>query len=69
MIELKLRASNADAEADYKDLVMMIDVLRYPLGLFVNIASEVTYAELIPVAPWRSWWFCAINCRSKDCME
>ena len=48
VIELKLRASNADAEADYKDLVMMIDVLRYPLGLFVNIASEVTYAELIP---------------------
>jgi len=48
VLELKLRASKDEAAEDYKSLSKMIEVLRYPLGLFINIASDATYVELIP---------------------
>ena len=48
VIELKLRATAADALADFQSLRSMLEVLRYPLGVFVNIASVVTHADLVP---------------------
>ena len=45
VIELKLRASEAQAVADYENLARMCEVLDYPLGIFVNIASNETYFE------------------------
>jgi hypothetical protein len=48
VIELKLRATAAEALADFKSLRSMLDVLHYPLGVFVNIDAAVTYAELVP---------------------
>lgn len=48
VIELKLRATAAEALADFRSLRSMLDVLHYPLGVFVNIDSAVTHAELVP---------------------
>lgn len=48
VVELKLRARPADALADFESLRAMLDVLRYRLGIFVNIDSAVTHAELVP---------------------
>lgn len=48
VIELKLRATPAEAVADFKSLRAMLDLLRYPLGVFINIAAAVTYADLVP---------------------
>jgi hypothetical protein len=48
VIELKLRATAAEALADFRSLRSMLDVLRYPLGVFVNIDAAVTHAELVP---------------------
>jgi len=48
VIELKLRANAADARADFQSLRSMLDVLHYPVGVFINIDSAVTHAELVP---------------------
>lgn len=48
VLELKLNATPDEALADFHSLATMIKVLRYPVGIFVNIASDATYAELIP---------------------
>lgn len=48
VIELKLNASQAEAMEDFKSLSAMIDVLHYPLGIFVNIASDATHCQLVP---------------------
>ena len=43
-----MRATAAEAAEDFTSLVEMIAVLHYPLGIFVNIASTETYADLVP---------------------
>lgn len=48
VIELKLRATTAEAVADFRNLRSMLDALHYPLGVFINIDSAVTYADLVP---------------------
>ena len=48
VVELKLNATTAEAAEDFESLAAMIQVLHYPLGLFVNIASTVTHADLVP---------------------
>lgn len=50
VIELKLRATAAEAADDFKSLGLMLDVLRYPLGVFINIGANRTWAELLPQA-------------------
>jgi hypothetical protein len=48
VLELKLNATPASAVEDFQSLGEMIQILHYPLGLFVNIGSTTTYAELVP---------------------
>lgn len=48
VVELKLNATAAEAAEDYASLASMIQVLHYPLGVFVNIASSATYADRVP---------------------
>ncbi|PNG53304.1 MULTISPECIES: hypothetical protein [unclassified Variovorax] len=48
VIELKLKGSQADAQEDFESLVAMMDVLAYPIGIFVNIASGHTHAGALP---------------------
>lgn len=50
VIELKLRATAAEAADDFKSLGLMMDVLHYPLGVFINIGANRTWAELLPQA-------------------
>jgi hypothetical protein len=48
VIELKLRATASEAEADFESLRLMLDVLRYPLGIFINIGAARTWSEALP---------------------
>lgn len=48
MVELKLKATATQAAEDFKSLEAMIQVLRYPLGVFINIGSDVTHSALVP---------------------
>ncbi|MEH6416204.1 hypothetical protein [Pseudomonas sp. CGJS7] len=48
VMELKRRAKRRDAIDAFKNLISMIDTLRYPLGVFINIDSLTTWAELVP---------------------
>jgi hypothetical protein len=48
VIELKLRASEDDARGDFESLATIMRTLQYPLGVFINIASFETYAQLTP---------------------
>lgn len=48
VIELKRKSSPAKAARDFANLIQMMDVLSYPAGVFVNIASERTHAESLP---------------------
>lgn len=50
VIELKLRSTAAEAVDDFKSLGLMLNVLRYSLGVFINIGAERTWAELLPPA-------------------
>jgi len=50
VVELKVNATAAEAAEDFESLAAMIQVLRYPVGVFVNIASSVTHANLVPKA-------------------
>jgi hypothetical protein len=50
VVELKLNATMAEAAEDFESLAAMIQLLHYPLGVFVNIASTVTHANLVPAA-------------------
>ena len=50
VIELKLRATVAEALADFQSLGSMLSVLKYRLGIFVNIDTSVTHANLVPDA-------------------
>jgi hypothetical protein len=48
VIELKLRATAAEAADDFKSLGLMLDVLRYPLGIFINIGDARTWSDALP---------------------
>ena len=50
VVELKLRATATRALEDFKSLELMLDKLSYQVGIFVNINSTSTYAELVPAA-------------------
>jgi len=50
VIELKLNASKVRAQNDFNSLAEMINVLQYPLGIFINIASHKTHSELVPLS-------------------
>lgn len=50
VIELKLSASKVQAQDDFNSLAEMINVLQYPLGIFINIASDMTHSELVPLS-------------------
>jgi len=48
VIELKRRAGTRKAQEDFDSIANMIRVLRYPLGVFINIDASKTHAKLIP---------------------
>jgi len=48
--QLKLKGTHADATEDFQSLVTMMDVLTYPLGVFVNVSCADTHAETLPEA-------------------
>lgn len=50
VIELKRMASEAEALGDFDSLIRMLDVLEYPMGVFINIGAQDTHATLIPAA-------------------
>jgi hypothetical protein len=47
VMELKRRATPRTAADAFTNLVAMIDALNYPLGVFINIDSPKTWAELV----------------------
>jgi hypothetical protein len=48
VFELKRKASAKEATEDFANLATMLDILEYPLGVFVNIGSRQTHANLVP---------------------
>lgn len=48
VMELKRRATPRTAADAFENLVAMIDTLNYPLGVFINIDSPRTWAEVVP---------------------
>lgn len=48
VMELKRRATPGTAVDAFTNLVAMIDALKYPLGVFINIDSPKTWAESVP---------------------
>jgi hypothetical protein len=48
VFELKRRASDADASHAFNSLVRMLQVLDYPIGIFVNIDSDATFSASVP---------------------
>jgi len=48
VVELKLRARPAEALGDFQSIRLMLDTLQYPIGVFINIGSTLTYAESLP---------------------
>lgn len=50
VVEIKLHAAEADAVEDFNSLCLMLDVLRYPLGIFINIGDTRTWFEVAPKA-------------------
>lgn len=66
VIEIKRAASPKDAIDDFASLINMIEILDYPLAIFVNIASDNTRADLVP-AEWRDRIVCfAVNLRDGE---
>lgn len=49
VIELKLRAGPKKAAEDFASLISMLDLLDYPIGIFVNIDHSKTHADHVPV--------------------
>lgn len=47
-IALKRRATASDAEDDFKKLQSMLDVLDYPLGVFINIDALTSFSNQLP---------------------
>lgn len=50
VMELKRRATPGTAADALTNLCAMINTLNYPLGVFINIDSPKTWAELVPEA-------------------
>lgn len=50
VMELKRRATPCTAADAFTNLAAMIDALNYPFGIFINIDSPKTWAELVPDA-------------------
>lgn len=50
VIELKLDASANEAKEDFGSLATMLEVLAYPVGVFINIGSVRTHADALPQA-------------------
>lgn len=50
VMELKRRATPSTAADAFTNLVAMIDVLNYPLGVFIDIDSPKTWPESVPEA-------------------
>jgi hypothetical protein len=48
VIALKLRAGPTKALGDFKDLITMMDVLHYPVGIFINIGHSHPQFEHTP---------------------
>lgn len=48
VLELKRNASAKRAMKDFGSLRGMLDVLHYPLGVFVNINSGLTFVDVVP---------------------
>lgn len=46
--ELKLRANQNDAFDDFIKLNDYITILKYPLGVFVNVSGEKSFIEWVP---------------------
>lgn len=66
VMELKLAATAESAAADMESLVQMMEILEYPLAIFLNIASEVTHADVVP-AEWRERIVCfAVSLRNGE---
>lgn len=57
VIELKRAATAKSAAADIESLIQMMEILEYPLAIFINIDSDITYAEVVP-AKWRERIVC-----------
>ncbi len=49
VVELKLKATEIEAVADFNNLIAMIEILNYPLAVFINIASSATHSDHIPI--------------------
>jgi hypothetical protein len=49
-IEIKLRATASEAQADFESLQKIAQTLHYGTAVFLNIASDKTYADLCPPA-------------------
>jgi hypothetical protein len=66
VIELKRVATAEYAAADIASLIKMMAILEYPLAIFLNIASEVTHANVVP-AEWRDRIICfAVSLRNAE---
>ena len=50
VIALKRRANGRKALQDFASLVSMLEVLEYPLAIFINVDSENTHSALVPEA-------------------
>jgi len=48
VVELKVQASARKAGNDFESLCDMMDVLAYPLGVFINIGTAETHAARLP---------------------
>ena len=48
VVEIKINATEAEAVQDFESLAAMIQVLHYPLGVFINVGSSLTHANLVP---------------------
>ncbi|WP_431823881.1 hypothetical protein [Burkholderia sp. F1] len=57
VMELKRTATPKSAAADMESLVQMIEILGYPLAVFINLESEDTQANAVPAA-WRNRIVC-----------
>lgn len=49
VVELKLKATEKEAVADFNNLIAMTEILNYPLAVFINIASSATHSDHIPI--------------------
>ena len=47
-VEIKLRATRADADEDFRSLETLHSTLAYPLTIFLNIDSSSTHADRCP---------------------